>query len=368
MSKRNVGLDCLKIIAMLMIVFIHVIGKGMFRYEANNVEFYKIALFIRIFCIVAVNCYVLITGYFQIESKFNTKKIINIWGKVLFYSISIYIMLLLLGQVNFNIKDVIKSIFPILTNEYWFVNCYLLLYILSPFINKMINQLDKKEFKKLLIILLVVFSIFPSVLPVSFTMDNTRGYGIIWFIVLYLIGAYIRLYGNACYKNRNNLLTFFLISIVSYGLVILVQYICNKLHFLDMSERIYNYNFFTIFLASVFLFLFFKNINIKSLKVTNLVSKIVPLTFGVYIIHEQVVLRNYLYLNILHLNDFWNKITQFIIIPSTAIVIFLICLVIEKITKNTIQKFICNKLEKIYLAINKRVKNIRKFKYEISNE
>ncbi len=62
------------------------------------------------------------------------------------------------------------------------------------------------------------------------------------------------------------------------------------------------------------------------------------------------------------------KIAQFIIIPSTAIVIFLICLLIEKITKNTIQKFICNKLEKIYLAINKRVKNIRKFKYEISNE
>lgn len=118
----------------------------------------------------------------------------------------------------------------------------------------------------------------------------------------------------------------------------------------------------------MFLFLFFKNINIKSLKITNLVSKNAPLTFGVYIIHEQVVLRSYLYLNILHLNNFWNKITQFIIIPSIAIVIFLICLLIEKITKNTIQKFICNKLEKIYLAINKRVKNIRKFKYEISNK
>lgn len=38
--KRNIGLDVLRILAMLMIVFQHVIGKGMFRFEINNEEFY----------------------------------------------------------------------------------------------------------------------------------------------------------------------------------------------------------------------------------------------------------------------------------------------------------------------------------------
>lgn len=359
--KRNVGLDILRIIAMIMIVFLHVIGKGMFRYEDNNAEFYKIVLLIRAFCIVAVNCYVLITGYFQVNSKFKINKVINIWVKVIFYSIVIYIILLLTGQIDFNIKDVIKSLFPILTNEYWFVNCYLLLYILSPYINKIIKQLDKKEFQRLLIILLIVFSILPSVLPSAFVMDNTRGYGIIWFIILYLVGAYIRLYVKTYYKNRKNLIVFFLINSFTYLLVLGIQYICTKLQISDISERMYNYNFITVFLSSLCLFLYFKNINIKNTKIINIISKIAPLTFGVYIIHEQVILRETLYLNILNLDQFWNNSIQFVVIPITAITIFLICTLIEKMTKNTIQTLIYNCLEKIYL----KLKETRRYKNKV---
>ena len=349
--KRNKGLDILRIIAMIMIVFIHVIGKGKFRIEDSNVDFYRIALLVRVFCIVAVNCYVLITGYFQIESKFKAKKVIKIWIKVVFYSISIYIILLIFGQVDFNIKDCIKSFFPILTNEYWFVNCYLLLYIFSPFINRLVKNLNKKEFQKLLIILFIAFCILPSVLPSAFVFDNTRGYGIIWFVTLYLVGAYIRLYMESHYKNRRNLLIFFLISVFSYLLILTIQYICNILQISDISERLYNYNFITVFLASVFLFLYFKNMEVKNSKIVNIVSKVAPLTFAVYIIHEQSILREILYLKILDLDRFWNNAVQFVVIPLTVIGIFLICILIERITQNTIQKWIYNVLEKIYLRL-----------------
>lgn len=139
LPKRNIGLDILKIIAMIMIVFLHVLSKGRFISDIYNIELYRIAYIFEILFIIAVNCYVLITGYFQIDAKFKIKKVINIWIKVVFYSISIYFFILLFGQKEFNIKDGIKVIFPILTNEYWFVNCYILLYIFSPFLNKLIN-------------------------------------------------------------------------------------------------------------------------------------------------------------------------------------------------------------------------------------
>ena len=133
LPKRNIGLDILKIIAMIMIVFLHVLAKGRFISDIYNIELYRIAYIFEILFIIAVNCYVLITGYFQIDAKFKIKKVINIWTKVVFYSITIYFFILLFGQKEFNIKDGIKVIFPILTNEYWFVNCYILLYIFSPF-------------------------------------------------------------------------------------------------------------------------------------------------------------------------------------------------------------------------------------------
>ena len=157
MQKRNIGLDILRIISMMMIIALHILGKGKFITNSKNTDLWQLAYIIEMFCIVAVNCYVLITGYFSIDSKFKWKKVLKIWGLVLFYSISIYLVLILIGVRQFNTSECIKAFFPILTKEYWFVNCYLLLYILSPFLNKFIKSLEKKEFQRLLVILLVVF-------------------------------------------------------------------------------------------------------------------------------------------------------------------------------------------------------------------
>lgn len=348
MKERKVGLDLLRIIAMLMIVTLHVLGKGRFIVEGNNANCYQLAVLFEIICIVAVNCYVLITGYFQIDSKFRLKKVVSIWVKVLLYSISIYIIIMLFGIRQFSAADLIKSFFPVITNVYWFVNCYLLLYIISPFLNKLIKSLEKKEFQKLLVILFVVFCILPSILPSSFNFDTTGGYGIIWLIVLYFVGAYIRLYVKNSYKNKINLYAFLGISIFNYISFLLIKYMCNIIQITDMSTMLYHYNFVTVFLASVFLFMYFKNLEVKEGKFKNLVIKIAPLTFAVYIIHEQVVLREILYLDILKLNTVWNNWIQFLVIPIVVIVIFLVCIIIERITNNTIQKGIINLLGKIY--------------------
>lgn len=348
MKERNAGLDVLRIVAMIMIVILHILGQGDFITNTNNEEFYQISIILKIICIVAVNCYVLITGYFQSNSTFKMKKIIIIWIKVIFYSISIYAIIILLGKREFSISECIKSVFPITTNSYWFVNCYLLLYIISPFLNKLIKALDKKEFQKLIIILLIVFCVCPSILPANFTLDKTAGYGIIWFIVLYFVGAYIRLHIKINYDNHINLFMYFLISIINCMIFFGINYMSNVINIQDFSIRLYNYNFITVFIATVFLFLYFKNLNIKNMKLNNLINKIAPLTFAVYIIHTQIVLNEVLYFDILKLNILWNNWIQILIIPLVTIGIFIICILIERVTKDTIQKRIVNLVGKIY--------------------
>lgn len=364
MKERNIGVDLLRIIAMLMIVLLHILGMGKFITNTNNEEFYQISVLLEIICIVAVNCYVLITGYFQVNTTFKIKKLITIWIKVILYSISIYLILILFNKRNFSISECIKSFFPVITNSYWFVNCYLLLYILSPFLNKLIKNMNKGEFQKLLIVLLVVFCIFPSILPASFNLDNTAGYGIIWFIVLYFIGAYIRLHFKINYNNRINLFIYFLISVINYIIFLGIKYISNLLNIQDFSIRLYNYNFCTVFLAAIFLFLYFKNLEIKNVRIKNLISKIAPLTFAVYIIHTQIALTEVLYFDILKLNLLWNNSMQLVMIPVIAIGIFVICILIEKIIQPTIQKWIYNFLEKIYLRL-KNSKCYQKIQYKM---
>ncbi len=151
---------------------------------------------------------------------------------------------------------------------------------------------------------------------------------------------------------------------MSYLAVLVIKYICNKLQIRDLSERLYNYNSINVFLAAVFLFLYFRNLNIKNSKIINIVSKIAPLAFGVYIIHEQIVLRKVLYLQILGLDQLWNNAMQLVILPVVSFAIFFVCIIIERITKNTIQKSIYDFLEKIYLKL-KQTKCYENIQYKI---
>lgn len=79
-TKRNIGLDLLRILAMLMIVMLHyLLYSGALKTEFGTNTNY-IAWIVEAFCIVAVNCYIYITGYFSINSKFNVKKVFKLWG------------------------------------------------------------------------------------------------------------------------------------------------------------------------------------------------------------------------------------------------------------------------------------------------
>lgn len=334
-EKRNIGIDILRILSMLMIVILHYLGKGEFLTNDRNGI---IENCIKSLCIVAVNCYVLISGYFLIESHFTWKKVLKLWGETLFYSVFIYILLIITGLHSFTIKEAIQSFFPIITKEYWFVNVYLLMYILSPFINILIKHLKKEEFKKLIIILLIAFCVMPSVLPQNMNFDTTNGYGIIWFIVLYFIAAYIKLYKKEEQKlEYRYIVIYFILSMIIAASRILIYPI-------KQTTLMYHYNFILVFLSSLCLFLFFKNIQIKKEKLVKGITYVSSLTFGVYLIHEQGVFRSsVLYNKILH-TDLWKDSLQgFLISILLVLGSFIIYLLIEA-CRQKIWKFIKSKV------------------------
>ena len=82
--------------------------------------------------------------------------------EVLSYSLGIYIILTYLGYFEFSTVNLVKCLFPLSFKVYWFATVYLIIYILSPFINRLIKSLSKKEFCLLNIILFIICSIIPT--------------------------------------------------------------------------------------------------------------------------------------------------------------------------------------------------------------
>lgn len=161
MKKRKIGFEYLRIVSMLLIVANHFL---LFTGVLDNVKIfstnYYILWLLEAIGYVGVDCYVLISGYFLIQSKFSWKKVVGLIGEVWFYSVVILVCLIVTKQDVYSKTQILNAFLPISTRQYWFMTDYIILYILSPYINVGLQNLDKKQFKKLLFILIILFSIW----------------------------------------------------------------------------------------------------------------------------------------------------------------------------------------------------------------
>lgn len=193
--SRNVAFDILRLVAMLMVTMLHITGHGL--QEAQIEPFsgpYWITLFLNTFSLVAVNCFVLISGYFLSAQTISLKRLAALWLQVWTYSVMVYVILCLIPRVDvhFRLSTLVECLCPLLSNQYWFFTCYFLLYLIAPILNKLAQSWDQKEYRNVLAVLLIVFSLIPSVNIWGDSFGTNRGYGLIWFAILYLIAAYLR--------------------------------------------------------------------------------------------------------------------------------------------------------------------------------
>ncbi len=192
----------LRIISMTMIIGLHYFGMGgaLSNLMPSSYNYY-VAHFFESTFIVGVNCFVLITGYFQInKNSIQISKVIEFLFNMLCYSLFFYAIAVGLELLPLTYKELAKAVFPFFRGLRWFIEIYIILYLFSPFLNRGLNQLNKREFKILLILMLLFFSIGASFLPNPPVKDN--GYGIITFVLLYSIGAYIKKFYIMSYSKK----------------------------------------------------------------------------------------------------------------------------------------------------------------------
>ena len=290
--------------------------------------------------------FVLLTGYLLVDKKLKIKNLFKIWIDVFFYSITI------LGFFYLYDKSYIYKIkffiFPITYYLYWFITIYFVMYIILYFFNIQLYNIERKRYLKFIIILVIFWSILSS-----FPNTNLGYSNILWFILLYLIGGYIKLYVN---KIKNKYL--YLFAGMIFYLIIFIRTITNHsvleadkyviTHYIEMND-------FFILLVSIFLLLFFSNLNIKYNKYINIISST---TLGIYLIHDNPSMRTFLWTNYFKLFEITGS--KYLILSSIKIIftIFFICMIIDLIRKFIVEVLLkkgINQFYEILLFLNNKI-------------
>lgn len=296
--KRQSNFEILRVLAMAMIVAMHFMLKGGIAVPMSDdgSAVNHLAWIIEALCIVAANCYVLISGYFLIETEWKLKKLISLVAQVLFYSLLVPLVCLLMGigdVAKWTVYEWIFAVLPLQMDHYWFATSYVLLFMLVPVLAPGVKQLSKKQLQITIGVLLFYYCVIKSLSPILLSTDN-YGYDLGWFICLFLIAAYIRLYGIPFFEGMKKSISIYLISCAGiFGISAIAGFICRKTgalkYYMDMP---YCYNYSLTLIGSVALFYVFKQWQVKEGTVTRLISRIAPYTFGVYLLHENLAIRN----------------------------------------------------------------------------
>lgn len=334
---RNSNLELLRIIAMILIVISHYSVHGSIKSIDLGFGLNKVILDISNFGNLGVALFVMISGYFLVTKPFKLDRIIRVVLDTLFYSVAFFVIFCILNH-EFSVVSMIRAIFPIVPMQYWFVTTYVFMMMLSPFLNRFLKGLTEYEFKVYILVMLLIVSI-SSMIP-KFDAFSYSGF-LGQFFLYYSLGAFIKIHPKSCNKIKNPK-CYLLISLVLSLLLIMSGVVLDLLSNY-FSAFVGEYSFFfgrgsiLIIAIAYALFKYFTNIKPYENKFINIVSSC---TFGVYLIHDNNYMREYLWGNIFDNSKYAESNYLIVHFILSVIIVYVACTVIEYIRKYVLEKYV----------------------------
>lgn len=317
-KNRNVGLDIFRIILALMVITLHINagGTGMVLKYATVSPWNKIVGMVTTLCYPAVNCYVIMSSYFLSKQKRDVftsiKSLAKLWLSVIFFAlIGFAIVSIVKGE--FNALDLMKRFFSVSRGKWWYITVYFVLILISPYLNIIIQNIKKKEHEILLAILLVVCSVVPMFLNWESQTGSNYGYSILWFVVLYFTGAYIR---NYKYENGGTNNKLFFASIGLFIVVSAVSYCASSIASgLGVSLTLEPYNSLATYTQAILLFVAFLHLDVSKY-IAKPINFVAELSLASYLLHCQEDIESVL----------WSTVRPYDYANSAKIIIVWLCL------------------------------------------
>ena len=335
-KQRKISIEIIRILAIFMIVLGHTFTHGHASENIQNGFSGYLAVAVETFAVPGTDIFVLISGYFLSKAKTSIKRIILMWTQILFYSLSIFLLLTVFGLHGFSVVGLIKAVLPISFNQYWFMRVYFYLLLCAPFLNVLLNCLNKKS-HQVMLALGIVLMVIPASIPGIAQFNGDAGNGILWFFMLYSTGAYFSKYPPK-WKTKQYTITAFMMFFLAFLSRICISYVSARMGFHGMGEsRLSTFDALPIYIEACCILCIGINLcNSDKINNNNLIGKIILFisssTAGIYMIHEHPYVRDILWSK-LNLESHTILYSVFI-----AVIILIVCSLVDYLTWKKVAK------------------------------
>lgn len=369
-KKRMANLELLRCVAMMMVVVLHFLGKGGLLTGGDRVlSDGAVALdgtghaawLLEASCIVAVNVYMLISGYFLCCSSFKLSRLIQLWLQVWFYSVAVGVLAAAAGVVEGTAVDVhyyLTLLFPVSMEHYWFMTAYLFLYVLLPVAGLAVRQMTKGQMKAAVLLLLGVFCGLKSVVPFRLDVDR-KGYDVLWYLCVFVAAAYLRRFGLPWRKGKWKCLLLYAAScLLAFGGTMILHRVYLRTGKLSWIVNVcMEYNHVLPLLGAVGLFGFFLHVRVPD-KIAPVINKVAGCTLGVYLLHENLGLR-YAWQPWLGAGEV-TGVGSLLARTITSVIIVFACGILVEALRATVEKGLCRVLGKagVFHRISERILSV----------
>lgn len=294
----------MRVVLFVMVVAIHVGAPYLSSYNVSGVLNWQFANLLDGGSRIAVDCFVLLTGYFLSSSKDPkpARQIVRVLSPVAFYML-LYLPLFYLDSSGNLVRALSTAAVDLLSNSIyfyhlWYTQVIIILYLLSPYMNVLVSELPKERLRNLILVLYCVASVIPSIVyatGVQFYDLGLLNSRLTLFVLLYLVGAYVRkhLLTKASAKGL------FSLFVLADMMVVALSFVYNSRHSpliffakqrgVEMayplggfSGAFYEFNNSLVIVAAVLMLLAFLQTKIPG---SQAINRMGGLTYGAYVVH-----------------------------------------------------------------------------------
>lgn len=343
-TARQSGLEFLRIIAMLMIVAAHLSQRGLWIWnETDTALTFNQFLMNIVICFgqVGVAIFFSITGYFIYNSgQYNWRRVFKVARPTWFYSL-IFLALSIIFvptfiQFTWPLDNLVaRSIFPIMTNSYWFISAYIVLYLLIPYIKIWLDNLSDKKLSQLILLVAGVF-ILPNFIS-YIVADSTSLIFAIPAALFYAITGYaVHRFQKKLQKISSfNLILMHFSGVILYVVAsVLIRLATTRLGYHNINNNILiDTMSLPCMLTSIPLVILCTRWNFKN----KIINYIAGLVFGVYLIHSNGYFIKFVWQEHDLLRtaaaSSYSSLHFLIYFIATVLIIFCSCALIEAVRK-----------------------------------
>ena len=345
--KRQSNIELLRCLSMFMVLLLHssFLAFGMPDSEVvqSNPWLWGGRIAQQGIGIVAVDVFVLISGWFSIRPK--KESICCFLFQIAFLQVLSYVVFVSVGLVEFN-KESIKNLMMLKPSQGWFIKAYLLLYIISPVLNVFVENTSKRNLRNVLIAYWGFLISLGWVFDVTDYINN--GYSIVSFVGLYLLARYMKVWNPKwAGKDKMKDITVYILCCVGFFGVIFFGGLLGLSKTSYLAWKLCSYvSPFTV-IGAISLLLFFSKLKMNYNTFVNLCGKG---CFAVYLLHG---LWGYWFDTLKYINTNYSGIIYILSLLSFILIVYFGCIFVDLLRIRVwtmVEQLIKHKLVKVKIG------------------